>query len=119
MFVNFVFIALGGAMGSVLRYGVSLLLPHNGRLPWATFAVNVVGSFIIGVVLANVSRGDARHLFGVVGFCGAFTTFSAFSVETFEMIKNAQWASAAGYAALSVLMCVGAVALGSLVKFNN
>ena len=80
-------IALGGALGSVLRAVLSWLLPA-GRLPWPTIAVNVVGSFLIGWLMVKLAPTDGRHLqwhgFAVVGFCGGFTTFSA----SFSVSKN-------------------------------
>lgn len=73
-------IGIGGAGGAVLRYAVGLSLRHRA-FPWATLAVNAVGSFILGTIIFGVSNHEVQLLVGV-GFCGAFTTFSSFSFQT-------------------------------------
>jgi fluoride exporter len=102
-------IALGGALGSVARAGVSWLLPA-GRLPWATILINVAGSFLIGWLmhrLAPVSSGNlAAHQFWVVGLCGGFTTFSAFSWQTLEQMQKGNWGAATANVFLSVGLCL-------------
>jgi len=114
------FVALGGAVGSVARYltGVSagrLVGPHY---PWAgTFAVNVVGGFLMGFLVSWLAhRGGAdqerwRVLLGV-GALGGFTTFSAFSLEVALMIERRAWGEAASYVAASVVLSVAALFAG-------
>lgn len=109
------YVALGGALGSVLRALVAAALPS--RLPWATLAVNFAGSLLIGWVLARLGGFEpavaARiQAFVAVGFCGGFTTFSAFSWQTFEQLQRGQWGVAAFQALLSVGLCLAAVWLG-------
>ena len=108
-------IALGGALGSVTRALTTWVIPA-GRLPWGTIAVNIVGSFAIGVLLARFAMADAPHVrihnFWVIGFCGGFTTFSSFSWQTFEQMQKGQWAAAAANVVLSVVLCLLATWLG-------
>ena len=115
--MNFVLVAVGSALGGVLRYIVSLGLAAQKGFPWATLSVNVIGSFLIGLISGLLARhfggnGESVRLFAVVGFCGGFTTFSAFSNETFRLIEGCQWFSAAVYAGVSVLAGLAAVFLG-------
>ena len=86
MWNNLLWVGLGGFVGSVLRYGVGVgvaalaaVRGGAGRFPVATLAVNVVGSFLIGMLLRHVEQGSTQHLLGVEGFCGGFTTYSTFS----------------------------------------
>jgi fluoride exporter len=80
-------VAAGGAVGSVLRFGVSTWLPTTG-LPWATLAVNIVGSFALGaLVLPSGADHSVRLLVGV-GLLGGLTTMSAFSVETIDLLRS-------------------------------
>jgi CrcB protein len=93
MFVQVALVAVGGAIGAVSRYLLGAWLqPRLGPdFPWATFAINVSGSFLIGVVLGLVSEGalsaEAR-LFLAVGVLGGYTTFSTFSYETLELLAD-------------------------------
>ncbi len=105
----------GGALGAGLRFGVGLALPARNGWPWATFAVNIVGGLAMGLLAASLMKGNAgetARLFLGVGVLGGFTTFSAFSLEGFRMIEQGQWGIAAGYAAVSVIGSIAAVAAG-------
>jgi len=108
---NFILIGLGGGLGSMLRYGSNLLL--NGKLfPYSTLTVNIIGSFIIGLVFA-LSMKDQQFdanwkLFLTTGICGGFTTFSAFSVENMELLQAGKWGTALIYIAISI--CLGILA---------
>lgn len=113
----YLLVALGGALGSVARFWLGGAV---GRLagigfPWGTILINVLGSFLIGVFAAwTAGRGhaEAQRAFLMAGLCGGFTTFSAFSLQTVELIQDGRAASAAGNVAISVLVCCGAAALG-------
>lgn len=109
------FIALGGAIGSVLRAVVGMLIPP-GVLPWGTVLVNIVGSFAIGWLMGRLGEGGGggpyAHSFWVVGLCGGFTTFSSFSWQTLEQLHRGQWWVATTHVLVSVLVCLGATALG-------
>ena len=112
-------IALGGALGAVARSLVTgaffKWLP--AAFPWGTLAVNVLGSFAIGILFAWLSGALWLHTmarpFLVVGFLGAFTTFSAFSIETLTLLDDGRAGLALLYSLSSVVACVGAAWLGT------
>ena len=113
-------VALGGALGSMARYGLSLmasLLSVSGL--WATLTANGLGSFLIGMRFALL-KGDA-YLLTAVGFCGGFTTFSTFSLQSVELLQSGQKGLAALYIMGSLALSMGCVVMGlycakSLVK---
>ncbi|MBD3297416.1 MAG: chromosome condensation protein CrcB [candidate division Zixibacteria bacterium] len=101
-------IALAGALGTLARYGLAGLTQRltNAYLPWGTFAVNVLGCFAAGVLWALLENrwavsGETRTIV-LVGFLGAFTTFSAWILETGELVRATEW----GYAALNLALHV-------------
>ena len=101
-------VMLGGALGAALRYvtGTALGARLGASFPYATLAVNLAGGFAMGVLAALVLRGAASEtarLFIGVGVLGGFTTFSAFSLESFQMIERGAWIMAGGYALASVI----------------
>jgi fluoride exporter len=110
-------IALGGAVGSVARYlmGRAVQGALHLEFPIGTFVVNVVGCLVIGVLakffLHSQTELPLRATL-MIGFCGGFTTFSSFSLETLGLIQGGEWAKAAVYIVLSALVCVGATAAG-------
>lgn len=104
-------VGAGGALGSVARYVVSLLFAHFAICShWATLAVNVIGSFLIGLAIPMLSNG--AQLFAVVGFCGGFTTFSTFSSQALQLFQAGERLAAAAYVAVSVVVSVLMVLLG-------
>lgn len=109
-------VALGGALGALARYGVALALPPrpDGGLPWATLLVNVLGSLLLGVVAALAATGrlgqPAQALLAT-GFCGAFTTFSTFSLETVLLARAGHLGMAMASVGLNLALCLGATAL--------
>ena len=110
-------IALGGALGSVGRYGVGLALTRYEVFPIATLLANILGSLLIGVC-AGMFEGDQRRpaaLFLMVGFCGGFTTFSAFSLQTLVLMQQQAWLKAGGNVVLSVAGCLLGTWLGFLL----
>jgi CrcB protein len=117
------YVALGGALGATSRYVIAewarTALPAGTLFPWATFAINVVGSFGLGLVLRWSQLSSTPSLewraFLAIGLCGGFTTFSSFSAETLALLDNGEWPRALTYAVLSVLICVAAVAAGFVV----
>lgn len=110
------YVALGGAAGALLRYGAGQALgpPRPGAFPWHTFAVNVAGSLILGLVLALVPADDPRHLRPLlaVGFCGGLTTFSTFGYETVSLLQARAYGTAVAYAGGSFVLALAAVVIG-------
>ena len=93
MLSHWFLVALGGAVGAVLRFYLSETLPSEA-FPWATLSVNLVGSFLLGVVMAATlvdAIGETQALLLGVGLLGAFTTMSTFSVETVMMVEDGRW----------------------------
>ena len=116
MIRNFLLVALGGAGGSVLRY---LLSNINTSFPWGTFAVNVLGSFLIGLLVGLMSKGvlsPEMKLLLVTGFCGGFTTFSTFANESFSMMKAGDVLLTALYVGASVIIGILAVWGGMMLS---
>lgn len=105
----------GGVVGALARVGLlEAWPPETARWPWATFAVNVAGALVVGVLavrFAHAARGVGFRLLGS-GFCGALTTFSTMQVELVRMLQADRLALAAGYAAASLAAGMAAVALG-------
>lgn len=119
---KFLFVAAGGAIGSMARYGLGL---QAGRLwgpgwPYGTFLVNIIGGFLMGALVGYLAhRGGAeqeklRVLLGV-GVLGGFTTFSAFSLETALMLERRDYGQAFGYVAASVILGVAALFAGLML----
>ena len=123
-----VLLALGGGLGTVARYGLSLwAMPMSQRLPCGTLLINILGSLLIGF-FGTLTLADGKYpvseqlrLFIMVGVCGGFTTFSAFSLQTLDLLRSGAWMRATLNILLSVGLCVGAVAVGHLVaaSFNG
>lgn len=107
-------IALGGAIGAVLRALVSVWIP--AEFPWATFVVNVVGSLIIGFIFGLETTHLTLHphlrVLLTTGFCGALTTFSTFSYQTLSLFNSGQTSLALANIALNVLITLVAVMVG-------
>ena len=119
------YVALGGAIGSVLRYQVGRAMTHwlgpnvITAFPWATLTVNIVGSLAMGLLAGFLARygqgGEQWRLFLGVGLLGGFTTFSAFSLELMLLIERHQAGQAFLYGAVSVLAGLSAMYLGLIV----
>jgi fluoride exporter len=119
-------VAVGGAIGSVGRFWLTIVMTAltGPRFPWGTLLINVVGSMVIGLVAgltltpARVGMHPDIRIFLMTGVCGGFTTFSAFSLQTLELIQSGDVVPALGYAVGSVVLCVlatyGGWALGRL-----
>lgn len=121
-FTSCLWVIAGGALGTFLRYAVSLLaLPISRDLPWGTIIINIVGSFVIGLfgtlTLASgrFPASENLRLFVMVGICGGFTTFSAFSLQTLDLLRSGATTRAAINIVVSVSLCVAAVAAGHLI----
>jgi CrcB protein len=108
-------VAVGGAAGSAARYLAGLAAAGlSADFPWGTLLVNVAGAFILGLALGALPAGPGRLLLGA-GFCGGFTTFSAFSAEAVALAERGLVARAGAYAAASVALGLAAAAAGTAV----
>jgi fluoride exporter len=110
-------VGLGGAAGSVARYLLGMWQPRTvGSFPWATFGINVAGSFLLGfllrVALASSSFTPEWRALLTVGFCGGFTTFSTYSYETAVLLESGHYGKAATYALASVAVALAATFAG-------
>ncbi|HIX10338.1 fluoride efflux transporter CrcB [Agathobaculum sp.] len=113
----FLAVGLGGALGAMGRYGISLL-PLKSAFPWLTLLTNVLGALVIGFVVGVTADNTASPntvLFWKTGVCGGFTTFSTFSLETLRLFEGGQTASGLLYAGASVVLCVLGVHIGELM----
>ena len=113
MLRNILLVALGGAIGSVCRYLLSGM--NVASWPWGTFAVNILGSLVIGLLVGLASKGivsPEMKLLLVTGFCGGFTTFSTFANESFSMMKAGDVLQMALYVGASVVVGILAVWVG-------
>lgn len=113
-------VALGGAIGASLRYlcGVAMMrVTGTGDFPVAILSVNIVGSFLMGIFVVAAAQKGLTHLspFVMTGVLGGFTTFSAFSLETVNLIERGQIGSAALYVALSVALSILGLMAGLLL----
>ena len=114
-------VGLGGGVGSMLRYLCSHVIVKVFAKPFpvGTLAVNIVGCFVAGLASGLLLKmgGDERlRLILMVGFCGGFTTFSAFAHENMSMIQNGSYLTAVAYILLSIVLGLAAVWLGMAVK---
>lgn len=123
MWISALWVAFGSALGGLARFWVNELCVEKwgAQYPWGTFLVNISGSFIIGYFAAlTASMGkfpvsaEAR-VFVMTGICGGFTTFSSFSLQTYALAQKGEWLAAGLNAGGSVVLCLAAVALGSVL----
>lgn len=106
MFSNWMLVAIGGALGAVLRFYISESMPDT-TFPWATLSVNLVGSLLLGMVAAatlSSALSESQALLLGVGLLGAFTTMSTFSVETITMMEAGRWRLAGTYVLVSAVV---------------
>lgn len=113
-------VAAGGAVGACLRFGTTVWIgvPTMPAWPWATFSVNVAGSFLFGlltVALASLPVSEVWRLAIMTGMLGALTTFSTFSFELVRLVEVKALGMAAGYAVVSVLVCLCLGGLGLML----
>ncbi len=111
-------IALGGAFGAMARFllGEWVASIAGEHFPWGIFLINILGSFLIGVLFVllveQTTSASLWRPFLMVGFLGAFTTFSTFSLQTLALFEVGRWLAAAGYAIGTLILCLIGVAAG-------
>jgi fluoride exporter len=113
----YIWVAVGGALGTAGRYWLSGLVARllGETFPWGTLIINVSGSFVIGFFAAltgpdgRVFVGSNARQFVMIGLCGGFTTFSSFSLQTLNLMNDGEWLRAGGNIGLSVALCLIAV----------
>ena len=120
---RYLLVALGGAIGTVARYWLSGVVAQmvGETFPWGTLLINVTGSFVIGF-FAALTGPDGRvfvdttgRQFVMVGICGGYTTFSAFSLQTLNLLNDGKYAHASVYIVASVVLCLLAVWVGAML----
>jgi CrcB protein len=131
MNLAYLWVAIGGALGSVSRYWINGVVSDKigATFPWGTLVINVIGSFVIGILGAVASPegrldSQARQFtiqFLMIGVCGGYTTFSSFSLQTLNLVRDREWLYAGGNVLLSVVLCLLAVWLGWMLgaTFNS
>jgi CrcB protein len=127
-FSTCIIVMAGGALGTLARYVVSvLMLPFSKELPWGTILINVSGSFLIGL-FGTLTLATGRYpvpenlrMFVMIGFCGGYTTFSSFSLQTLDLLRAGAFGRASVNVAGSVIVCILAVVAGHAIAsyFNS
>lgn len=123
---TYVLVAIGSALGGAARYGFGGLAARlfGETFPWGTLIINIVGSFVIGF-FAALTGPDGRYMVGSVarqfvmaGLCGGFTTFSAFSLQSLNLMNDGEWFRAGAYVGGSVTCCLVAVWAGQMLAVS-
>lgn len=117
--MSYLWVTLGSALGGLLRYAITrLTIAYSISFPAGTILINVLGSFVIGyfgtltLQTGKYPASDNLRLFVMVGICGGFTTFSSFSLQTFDLLRTGAWGRALANVVFSVVLCLFAVAAG-------
>lgn len=117
MIKSILLVAIGGGIGSVLRFITNLLVAKNlpGKLHYATLTVNIIGCLLIGILigfLSKQSESENLKLLLVTGFCGGFTTFSTFGLENYSFLQSGNLITSLLYMAISIIIGILFVGLG-------
>ena len=119
-----ILVFFGGGIGSLLRYGISNLFPYTTGFPWATFISNILACLLVGFIINWIDRTfsstfDVNNLkwLMLTGICGGFSTFSTFSNESLQLIKQQQWALAITYILTSVILGILSLTVGLKINF--
>ncbi len=121
--ILYLWIAVGSALGGMGRFALSRYVAEGfgETFPWGTLVINVTGSFVIGLFYTLTEPGGGRLVVGsdfrqffMIGICGGYTTFSSFSLQTLNLVRDSEWLRAMGNIAGSVIFCLVAVWLGHI-----
>ena len=119
--LTYVAVAVGGAAGAMTRYGLARVIDHRlgGAFPYGTLSVNLLGSLAIGILWALLDKQadvpvELKQLL-TVGFLGAFTTFSTFSLDTMQLLQDAAYGKAMVNVLMNVVLCIAAAWLGTQI----
>jgi fluoride exporter len=122
----YLWVTIGSALGGLLRYAISRWTMHlSTSFPYGTIGINILGSFIIGYFGTLTLQGgkypasDNLRAFVMMGICGGFTTFSSFSLQTFDLLRSGAWGRAAANVVLSVVLCIAAVGAGHALAYRT
>jgi CrcB protein len=120
--MTYLWVAVGSALGGLARYSLTRwTLGWSSSFPWGTVLINVLGAFVIGffgtftLASGRFAVSENTRLFVMVGLCGGFTTFSSFSLQTFDLLRSGAWGKALANVLLSVVLCFAAVAVGHIL----
>jgi CrcB protein len=124
--ITYLWVTLGSALGGLLRFAIGrAVLASDLAFPFSTLLINIVGCFVIGFYGTATLSGsryetsENMRLFVMVGLCGGFTTFSAFSLQTFDLMRSGAWGRAAANVVLSVTLGILAVTAGHYLAQRN
>lgn len=112
------YILLGGALGTFFRYFLSNIFIIKNNFPFCTLIINFLGSFLIGLIAFYSKKYNINEnffLFVKIGVCGGFTTFSSFSLETFQLLENGKFFYAFSYIVLSISLCLIGIYLSKII----
>lgn len=123
MYTEYLWIIIGGALGTAARYWMTAAVASvtGPAFPWGTLLINIIGSFVIGLFDSLTDAGSSLSSMPevktlvMVGICGGFTTFSSFNLQTLELMRAREFVRAGAYVLASVLLCLVAVWLGTLL----
>ncbi|MEZ4931967.1 MAG: fluoride efflux transporter CrcB [Saprospiraceae bacterium] len=108
--MNYLFVFLGGGLGSICRFGIAQWIAnYKFQFPWATITANVLACLVLGILVGLNLKGKISSPMGfflMVGFCGGFSTFSTFTNETFQLMATAEWGKAFANIFISLAVCL-------------
>ena len=126
--MSYLWVMIGSAIGGLLRYTITrwtLAVDTGTGFPYGTLAINIIGSFVIGyfgtltLQSTRFAVSPNARLFVMVGICGGFTTFSSFSLQTFDLMRTGLWGKALANVIVSIVLCIAAVGAGHMLAHRT